>query len=75
MFCLIVETLPDGRRVVFAPSSPAMTVGSVHVVSPELVEEVEGGMLEMAGVASGWGVGATKVLAPKAAAGDAGPAT
>ncbi len=64
VFCLVMETLPDGRRVVFAPSSPAMTVGSVHIVAPELVEEIDAGMIELAGVASGWGVGAAKMLKP-----------
>lgn len=74
VFCLIMERLPDGRVFVFAPSSPAMTVGSVHVVAPELVTELDAGELGVARIAASWGVGASEALTEPARATASTPA-
>lgn len=63
-FCIVVETLPDGRAVVFAPSSPAMTVGAVYVVAPDRLEALSARPLQLSGVMSGWGAGAGAAIAP-----------
>lgn len=36
----LMDTLPDGRKVVFLPDAPNVMVGRLHIFAPEQVEEI-----------------------------------
>ena len=36
----LMETLPDGRQLVFVPGVPRAMVGTLHIVAPERVESL-----------------------------------
>ncbi len=61
---LLMETLPDGRQVIFVPSAPAVTLGSIHIVAAERVRFIEGSVASLATAVSQWGVGTTEALQP-----------
>lgn len=52
----------DGTLTIFVPASPALTVGTVHVVNPDRVTRLEAGISEFTGCVSQWGIGSRKVL-------------
>lgn len=56
----LMETLDDGRHVVFVPSSPALTIGHTYLVRPERVTFLERSMA-VVNALSQWGVGANEV--------------
>ena len=58
----VMEENPNGMLTVFVPSSPAFTVGQVHLVERERVTVLESGALELIDGVSQWGVGSGKVL-------------
>ena len=59
----LMETLEDGRKVVFIPSAPAVTLGAIHIVPPERVTLLDSSVASVAHVVSQWGVGAGEVFA------------
>lgn len=56
----LMETLDDGRHVVFVPSSPALTIGQTYLVRPERVTPLDRPMA-VVNALSQWGVGASAV--------------
>jgi uncharacterized membrane protein len=62
VFGLVMEEQDNGVLVVFVPSAPALTVGSVHVVERDRVTFLETSPVELANCISQWGVGADKAL-------------
>jgi hypothetical protein len=47
---------------VFVPASPALTVGTAHVLAPDRVTRLAAGVSEVTGCVSQWGIGSRKVL-------------
>ncbi len=66
VLALLMETLPDGRRVVYVPSAPAVTMGAVHVVSAERVKLLDVSVAAIANTVSQWGLGASDTYAGSA---------
>ena len=62
VFGLVMEEQDNGVLVVFVPSAPALTVGSVHVVERDRVTFLETSPVELVNCISQWGVGADKAL-------------
>ena len=54
---LLMETLEDGRQVVFIPGAPAVTLGTVHIVPADRVHPLQGSVASVANVLSQWGAG------------------
>lgn len=69
---LLMESLEDGRQVVFVPGSPAVTLGTVHIVPADRIKLLEVGVGSVANAISQWGVGTRDVL--HRGAGDSGGA-
>ncbi len=59
-----IEALPDGRVAVFVPSSPAVTLGAVHIVPPDRVHPVDATMHATIEAVAMFGEGAGKLVAP-----------
>jgi uncharacterized membrane protein len=62
VFGLVMEEQENGVLVVYVPSAPAVTVGSVHVVERDRVTFLETSPIELVNCVSQWGVGADKAL-------------
>lgn len=62
MLGFLVETLADGRHVVFVPSSPAVTLGHTYLVSPERVRLLDTSITPVVNAISQWGVGAGELF-------------
>ena len=58
---VLIDTLPDARRVVYVPSSPVVTVGQLHILPQARVTETELSMSETIGCLSQMGVDANKL--------------
>jgi uncharacterized membrane protein len=58
----LMETLQDGRKVVFVPSAPAVTLGTIHIVPPDRVTLLDSSVASIAHVVSQWGVGAGELF-------------
>ena len=58
----LMETLDDGRLVVFIPGAPAVTLGAIHIVPAERVRVLDTSIPSMANVSSQWGVGTRDLL-------------
>ena len=58
---VLVDTLPDERRVVYVPSSPVVTVGQLHILPRARVTETDLSMSETIGCLSQMGVDANKL--------------
>jgi len=67
VFGMIMEENEDGTLTVFVPASPALTVGVVHVVAPDLVTRLEASVADVTGCVSQWGIGSRKVLSESGA--------
>jgi uncharacterized membrane protein len=74
VFALIMDENEDGTLTIFVPASPALTVGVVHVVKPNLVTRMEASVADVTGCVSQWGIGSRKVLAESASGKHATPA-
>jgi uncharacterized membrane protein len=61
MFGFLMETLPDGRHIVFIPTSPAITLGNTYIVPPELVTFLDASVTTVANALTQWGVGAQEI--------------
>ena len=58
----LMETLDDGRQVIFIPSAPAVTLGTIHIVPAERVRLLDSSVASVAGAISQWGVGTRELL-------------
>lgn len=58
----LMETLRDGRKVVFVPTAPAVTLGAIHIVPPERVRLLDSSVASIAHVVSQWGAGANELF-------------
>jgi len=58
---MLVDELPDGRKMVYVPSSPVVTIGQLHILPGSLVTEMELSMTETIGCLSQMGMEARKL--------------
>lgn len=58
---VLMDTLPDERRVVYIPSSPIVTVGQLHILPTTRVTETDLSMTETIGCLSQMGLEAKKL--------------
>jgi uncharacterized membrane protein len=65
VLAMLMETLPDGRQVIFVPGAPAVTLGTIYLVPAERVTHLSASSAALAGVVSQWGAGASDIVAPK----------
>jgi len=56
-----VDELPDGRHMVYVPSSPMVTIGQVHILPASRVTETDLSMTETIGCLSQMGLEARKL--------------
>jgi len=62
VLAILMETLDDGRLVIFVPGAPAVTLGTVHLVPAERVKSLPSSTASLAGVISQWGVGTRELM-------------
>ncbi len=62
VFGFIMEQNDNGTVTVFVPSSPALSVGVVHVVVAERVKQLEAGYMDVFTCLGEWGVGSNKLV-------------
>jgi uncharacterized membrane protein len=77
---LVMDTFEDGRVLVFVPGSPASMTGTVHIMAPDRVAQLDVPLLPYLKAISSWGLGLTALIespaqkdAPASAAARAGP--
>ncbi len=58
----VMEELADGRYVVFVPTSPRPSQGSVYILPRERVQPLDASFSDVAHLTSRWGVGTKKML-------------
>ena len=58
---VLVDELPDGRKVVYVPSSPMVTLGQLYILSASRVTETELSMAETIGCLSQMGLESRKL--------------
>ena len=58
---VLVDTLPDQRRVVYVPSSPVVTVGQLHILPGNRVAETALSISDTIGCVSQMGIDARKL--------------
>ncbi|WP_279244855.1 hypothetical protein [Candidatus Litorirhabdus singularis] len=58
MLGFLMETLPDGRCVVFIPSAPAVTLGQAYIVAAERVRMLDVPITTVVNTVTQWGAGA-----------------
>ena len=61
MFGFLMETLTDGRHIVFVPSSPAITIGHTYIVPPERVTILDTSVSTVINALTQWGAGAQEI--------------
>ena len=61
MFGFLVETLSDGRHIVFIPSSPAITIGHTYIVPTERVTILDTSVSTVVNALTQWGAGAGEI--------------
>jgi uncharacterized membrane protein len=61
----VMEELADGRYVVFVPTSPRPSHGSVYILPRERVQPLDASFSDVAHLTSRWGVGTKKMLEAK----------
>ena len=61
MLGFLMETLPDGRHVVFIPSAPAVTLGQVYIVPAEWVKLLDVPITTVVNTITQWGTGAREL--------------
>ncbi len=62
VFAFIMEEHKNGLVTVFVPSSPALTIGVVHVVKKELLTLLDAKTRDMTGCISNWGAGSDALI-------------
>ncbi|MEH6585817.1 MAG: hypothetical protein V7720_04620 [Halioglobus sp.] len=63
-FGFLMESLPDGRFVVFIPGAPAVTLGQTYIVPPERVKLLEVPITKVVNTITQWGTGAGDIYKP-----------
>ncbi|MEH6569174.1 MAG: hypothetical protein V7709_08870 [Halioglobus sp.] len=63
-FGFLMESLADGRMVVFIPGAPAVTLGQTYIVPAERVKLLEVPMTTVVNTITQWGVGAGDIYKP-----------
>lgn len=58
----VMDRHENGVLTVFAPSTPALTMGTVHLVEPDRVTYLETKTVELANCLSQWGIGSAQAL-------------
>ena len=58
----VMEKHESGVLTVFVPSTPALTVGSVHLVEPGRITYLDTSTMELANCLSQWGIGSARAL-------------
>jgi len=58
---VLVDVLPDGRKMVYVPSSPVVTIGQSHILPESRVTEMDLSMTETIGCLSQMGLEAGKL--------------
>jgi len=66
VFALIMDENEDGTLTIFVPAAPALTVGVVHVVKPNLVTRLDASVADVTGCISQWGIASRRVLSVSA---------
>ena len=64
MLGFLMETLADGRHVVFVPTSPAITFGHTYIVPPERVTILDAALTTVVNALTQWGAGAQEIYQP-----------
>ena len=59
---VLVDELPDGRQVVYVPSSPMVTIGQLHILAASRVTETDLSMAETIGCLSQMGLESRKLF-------------
>ena len=62
VFCFVMEGNDNNTMTVFVPSVPTLTVGSLHVVDPDLVTFLEVRHKEIVDCITEWGIGSNRVV-------------
>jgi uncharacterized membrane protein len=62
MLGLVVETLPDGRLMVFTPSSPVITVGQLFIVNKDAIKILDASIADTIECISRMGLGAERIF-------------
>lgn len=62
VFGLVMEEHQNGVLTVFLPSTPALTMGSLHVVERDRVTFLDANTMDVANCISQWGIGSEKLL-------------
>jgi uncharacterized membrane protein len=61
MFGFLMETLADGRHVIFVPSAPTITVGHTYIIPPERVVVLNTNITNVVNTLTQWGAGAGEI--------------
>ena len=61
MYGFLMETLVDGRHIVFIPTSPAITLGNTYIVPPERVVILHAPVSTVVNALTQWGAGAQEI--------------
>ena len=64
MFGFLMETLADGRHIIFIPTSPAITLGHTYIVPPERVKILDTSVSTVVNALTQWGAGAREIYEP-----------
>ena len=62
VFGFVMEENENGHLTVFVPSSPTLTVGTVHFVSRERVSILDASAMDVTNCLSQWGIGSSKIV-------------
>ena len=61
MYGFLMETLADGRHIVFIPTSPAVTLGNTYIVPPARVVILHAPVSTVVNALTQWGAGAQEI--------------
>ena len=61
MYGFLMETLADGRHIVFVPTSPTVTLGNTYIVPPERVVILRAPISTVMNALTQWGAGAQEI--------------
>ena len=61
MFGFLMETLPDGRHIVFVPTSPTVTLGHAYIVPSDRIRFLDCSVSTVVNALTQWGAGANEI--------------